>query len=167
MFGDIVVGRFCSIASGVSIIAGNHPLDHLTTHPFTYNDEMFGDNDEYRDIDFKKTPRAETKLPALNIGNDVWIGTQVIILGNVQSIGNGAVIGAGAVVTKNVPPYAVVAGNPARIIKYRFDDATIQDLEELKWWELPLPRIKHLDFSDVESCIKELKAIRKESAPDE
>ena len=159
-FGDVQIGRYCSIASGFAIISGDHPLSYLTTHPFTYSNELYGDAEEYRDIDFKKRQQPAEPSEPLVIGHDVWIGHRVIILGKVHSIGNGAVIGAGAVVTRDVPPYAVVGGNPARILKYRFDESTIRKLEELKWWDLPLPQIKHLDFSDIGACIHELSRIR-------
>lgn len=150
IFGDVHIGRYCSIANDFSIISGDHPLDYLSTHPFTYSNELFGDREEYKDIDFKKNKLAPQKSSPLDIGNDVWIGSRAIILGKVRSIGNGAVIGAGAVVTRDVPAYAVVGGNPARILKYRFDEATIKALEELKWWNLPLHQIKHFDFSDIQ-----------------
>lgn len=164
VFDDIHVGRYCSIADGFSIISGNHALDHLTTHPFSCNNELFGWIDEYRDIDAKKahmdTPTPQTR--PLEIGNDVWIGNRATILGKVKSIGDGAVIGAGSVVTKDVPPYAVAAGNPAKILRMRFDAETIQSLEKLKWWDLSLKEIKTIDFSDVKACIDELRRIRSE-----
>ncbi|MBN2162006.1 MAG: CatB-related O-acetyltransferase [Pontiellaceae bacterium] len=167
VFGDVRIGRFCSIASGFTIIYGNHPLDYLTTHPFTYNNEIFGHSEEYRNIDFKNARPAPTPTEPLIIGNDVWIGHRATLLGRVRNIGNGAVVGAGAVVTRDIPPYAVVAGNPARIIKYRFDEETIRALDALKWWDFPLSRIKHLDFSNVKACITELKIMRTEADANE
>ena len=161
IFGDVRIGRYCSIASDFSIISGDHPLDYLSTHPFAYSNELFGDDPEYRNIDFKINRPIPKPSAPLEIGNDVWIGNRAIILGKVRSIGNGAVIGAGAVVTKDVPAYTVVGGNPARILKYRFDKATICKLEDLRWWELPLPQIKHLDFSDIHTCILQLTQIPK------
>ncbi|MDP6904177.1 MAG: CatB-related O-acetyltransferase [Verrucomicrobiota bacterium] len=163
IFGDVRIGRFCSIAGDFSIISGDHPLDYLSTHPFAYNNEIFGDDPEYRNIDFKINRPIPKPSPPLEIGNDVWIGSRAIILKKVRSIGNGAVIGAGAIVTKDIPAYAVVGGNPARILKYRFDEATICKLEDLRWWELPLCQIKHLDFSNPYDCISRLEEIRKNS----
>jgi len=167
VFGDVRVGRYCSIADNFSIISGDHPLDHLTTHPFPYSNELFGDTEEYRDIDAKKNRATPVPANPLVIGNDVWIGHRATILGKVKNIGNGAVIGAGAVVTRDVPPYAIVGGNPARILKYRFNENTIRELEALRWWDLPLPKIKHLDFGDITSCIDALKRIRKEAGVNE
>jgi acetyltransferase-like isoleucine patch superfamily enzyme len=167
VFGDVRIGRFCSIAHGLIIIQGDHPMNQLSTHPFSYNNELFGWIDEYRDIDAKKTHIAsrapDPQALPLEIGNDVWIGSRVTVLSKVQSIGNGSIIGAGSVVTRDVPAYAVVAGNPANIIKYRFDPETIQVLEELRWWDLPLSKIKHLDFTDIESCIAGIEEIHKGS----
>ena len=98
----------------------------------------------------------EDVLRPVSIGNDVWIGARVIVLGGV-TIGNGAVIGAGSVVTRDVPPYAVVAGTPARLIRYRFEEPVIRRLEELRWWDKPeeelkraLPLFQQTSFSDRE-----------------
>lgn len=119
----VCFGNYCSIAEGVKIFRANHPLEVFTSHPIFYNPVMgYVDKDKlYR--------------PVLNIGNDVWIGANAIILPSVNTIGNGAVIGAGAVVTKDVAPYTVVAGNPAKIIKSRFNDRQIEYLEQSRWWE--------------------------------
>lgn len=164
VFGDLRVGRYCSIADGFCIVYGNHPLNHLSTHPFAYNNALFGWLDEYRDIDAKTSasPIAAAPNSPLEIGNDVWIANRVTILGKVRSIGNGSIIGAGSVVTKDVPPYAIVAGNPARVLRYRFDPEVISELERLKWWDLPLPAIRHLDFTDITACITALEKIRHE-----
>lgn len=117
------IGKFCSIASGVMIISKNHDPNKITTHPFLFKPYL-GVVKE----DFRKTNNIE-------IGNDVWIGHNAIILPSVSKIGHGAIIGAGAVVTKDVPPYAIIVGVPARIVKYRFDPKTINNLLETKWWD--------------------------------
>lgn len=139
------IGKFCSIAQNVIIGAGEHPLNYLSTSPFFYLETL----------GFRKGCK-ETYLKPVQVGNDVWIGDNVFIKGGV-TIGDGAVIAAGAVVVKDVPPYAVVAGVPARIIKYRFDEKTIKELLDLKWWDLPREIILALPFKSPEKCIEFLK----------
>lgn len=120
------IGKFCSVASGVAIGGGAHDLSAVSTSPvFLLGENIFGKN-----FGFKKFQSYKETI----IGNDVWIGNRTIILQGV-AIGDGAVIGAGSVVTKDVEPYAVVAGNPARQIKMRFDSETVETLERLKWWD--------------------------------
>lgn len=119
-------GNFCSIGPSVKVfIDGNHRIDTFSSFPFHI---------------FPNTPNPQDWRPwgkeTPTIGNDVWIGADVLILSG-ASIGDGAVVAARSVVTKPVPPYAIVAGNPARVVKYRFDDATIRDLLDLTWWDLP------------------------------
>jgi len=144
---SLEIGSFCSISTNVTIlVGGNHRTDWVTTFPFSALWEG------YHDI---------TGHPATNgnviIGNDVWIGTGVTILSGV-TIEDGAVIGAGSVVTKNVAPYTIVAGNPARLIRKRFDDDLIDKLLKIKWWEWNVERIReniHLMLSqDIEEFIR-------------
>jgi acetyltransferase-like isoleucine patch superfamily enzyme len=117
-------GNYCSIASGVKIFRANHPAEQFTTHPLLYNPVMgLVDHDMLN-------------RPPLEIGHDVWIGSNAIICPRVRKIGNGAIIGAGSVVTKDVPPYTIIAGNPAKIIRKRFSDDIMLKLEMSKWWEL-------------------------------
>jgi virginiamycin A acetyltransferase len=130
------IGRYCSFADGVTIFNGNHPLENKSTHPFFYNPGC-----KY----VTKDMIARTRLI---IGNDVWIGHNAIILPAVKTIGDGAVIGAGSVVTKDVPPFAVVAGNPAKIIKYRFTGDKIKEIIDSAWWNKDIEEIKHNEFSD-------------------
>lgn len=127
------IGNYCSIAKGVTWIPGNHPLDDVSTHPF-FHIEGFG----Y----FKKEKNTQQSLQKRTIGNDVWIGQNTLILPKVNIIGNGAIIGAGSVVTHDVEPYSIVAGNPAKLIKYRFSKEEIEQLEKSEWWELQPEQIK-------------------------
>lgn len=120
------IGKFCSIASSVSIAPGIHDLNRITTHPAlmqksTPLPKVYAKNDYI--ISFKK----------VFIGNDVWIGEKAVVLDGVK-IGNGSVIAAGSVVVKDVEPYSVVGGVPAKHIKYRFDSEVVSLLEESKWW---------------------------------
>ena len=121
----IITGKNCSLAPEITIIAGGiHPVEWISTYPFRVK---FDFPDKYKD------GMSFTKGDVI-IGNDVWIGTGVLILSGVL-IGHGAVIAAGAVVTKNVPAYAIVGGNPAKVIRYRFDQENIKELLEIKWWD--------------------------------
>jgi acetyltransferase-like isoleucine patch superfamily enzyme/SAM-dependent methyltransferase len=134
----IEIGKFCAIASNVSIFGGGeHFIRRTTTYPFKF---IF-----LQSFPIERNEDATTKGKT-SIGNDVWIGQGVTVLSGL-SIGDGAVIGAGAVVSKDVPPYSVVAGNPAQVIRYRFQPETIGKLLKLKWWNWDLERIlKNLDL---------------------
>lgn len=147
------VGRYCSISSGVVAGDSNHPTDWLSTHPFQYGaGAVFTGWTKCADFDFMRMPRAKR---AVTIGNDVWIGANAIILPGV-GIGDGAVIGAGAVVSADVPPYAVVAGVPARVLRYRFDEQTIERLLELRWWRFEADSLLGVDFSNIDKSIRQV-----------
>lgn len=122
------IGQFCSISDDVIIGGAEHPIMWVSTSPVFQNVKHSGPRKRFAKYEFEGIPRTV-------IGNDVWVGKRAIIKAGV-SIGDGAVVGAGAVVTKDVPPYAVVAGVPAKIIKYRFDEKTIESLLNTKWWDL-------------------------------
>lgn len=138
--GNCIVGRFCSIAENVKVGLGVHPVSEMvSSHPFCY-----GRNQDYW-LDKKVSPACNFDIinehEPVYIGNDVNIGTCVTILNGV-TIGDGAIIGAGSVVTKNIPAYAVVAGVPAKIIKYRFCEEDIKKIHGLKWWEWDVNELK-------------------------
>lgn len=120
------IGKFCSIASECCIGMGTHATEFKSTSPIFYSVE-----NPLGKVWTNETFYKEHKT--VNIGNDVWIGQRVMIMGGI-SIGNGAIVGAGAVVTKDVPPYSIIGGVPGHIIKYRFSDKTIKELEDSEWW---------------------------------
>lgn len=124
---NTTIGKYCSIGPGVSIGYGNHDYTKISTHPFLYNTE-------YGFV--SKSSALSDDRDNTIIGNDVWIGANANIKRGII-IGDGAIIAMNAVVTKDVPPYAIVAGVPAKIIKYRFDKKTIHHLETLRWWDMP------------------------------
>lgn len=120
----VAIGKFCSIADNVKIIAGGEHGHRKRVNNYPISIKLFGNF---------KYPGYESKGPIL-IGNDVWIGSHVIILSGVK-IGDGAVIGAGAVVTKDIAPYAIACGNPAEVVGYRFSDEVIKELVKIRWWD--------------------------------
>jgi len=147
----LIIGKFVTIARGVEFImnGANHMLDSLTAYPFEIIDEFKGLARPFG----KRGNRGNTV-----IGNDVWIGQDATILPGVH-IGDGVIIGANAVVAKDIPPYAIVVGNPGRVIKYRFDNKTIKLLLKLKWWDLPkkdLIKVIPIISSGKKDAIKEL-----------
>ena len=133
---DCNIGKFCSIARDVYIGGASHPLDHVSSSGFFY----INPSKKIKAIclsDYNWHSKKTT------IGNDVWIGVKAIIKAGV-SIGDGAVIGAGSVVTKDVPAYEIWGGNPAKLIRKRFDDETIKKLLEIKWWDFSATDLKRL-----------------------
>lgn len=122
------IGAFCSIANRFIAGGAKHPIDWVSTSPVFYNAK--GGTGLH--LGHLEIPPAKRTY----IGHDVWIGARVIVMQGIQ-IGNGAIIGAGSVVTKDIPPYAIAVGCPAKVIKYRFDEKTIAELQETEWWKLP------------------------------
>ena len=122
------IGQFCSISDEVVIGGAEHPMDWVSTSPVFQNVKHSGPKKKFARFEFEGIKRTF-------IGNDVWIGKRAIIKAGVL-IGDGAIIGSGSVVTKDVPPYAVVGGVPAKILKYRFDEKTIAELMRVQWWNL-------------------------------
>ncbi|TQQ85238.1 CatB-related O-acetyltransferase [Peptacetobacter hominis] len=142
------IGKYCSIACGAKFIfnSANHTLSSLSTYPFPLFFEEWG-------LDKKDVTKSWDNKGDIVIGNDVWIGYEAIILSGV-TIGDGAIIGARAVVTKDVPPYTIVGGVPAKAIKKRFSEDTISRLLEIKWWDWPEDRVsinlKEIQNGDID-----------------
>lgn len=140
----LVIGKFCSIACGAKFLfnSANHALSSLSTYPFPIFFEEWG-------LPVEDIPKAWDNKGDIILGNDVWIGYEAVVLAGV-TIGDGAIIGARAVVTRDVPPYTIVGGVPARPIRQRFAPETVETLERLKWWDWPEEKIaRHLD--DIQS----------------
>ncbi len=138
------IGRFCSIASHVRINPGNHPLDRVALNHFTYRSSAYGlGEDDAAVFDWRRSRPVA-------LGHDVWIGHGAIVLAGV-TLGTGAAVGAGSVVTKDVRPFAVVVGNPARILRFRFSEETRAALLRTAWWDWPHARLReHLrDFREL------------------
>ena len=157
-FGDrLIIGKFCSIASGTKFIMGpaNHRISSVTTYPFQVFGGLWSEN----------TPPHLSQLPHKGdtvIGNDVWIGRESVIMPGVK-IGDGSIVAAYSVVVKDIPPYSVVGGNPARFIKRRFDDELIELLLKLKWWDFEgetlvkiLPLLCDPDLERVKLVFREM-----------
>lgn len=151
------IGAFCSIADAVQIfLGGDHRPEFVTTFPF---DKLWKTD--------QQIATSESTKGSVRIGNDVWIGREAVIMAGV-TIGDGAVVGAHAVVAKDVAPYAVVVGNPARQIKKRFDEQTIQELLEIRWWDLGdtaidrlLPLLMSTDIMTFIAAAKEFRAAQR------
>ena len=131
----LIIGKFCSIACSAKFLfnSGNHKMASLSTYTFPLFFEEW-------DLEKENVAQAWDQKGDIIIGNDVWIGYEAVILPGV-TIGDGAVIGCRAVVTKDVPPYTIVGGVPAKPIRKRFDEETIKELQKIKWWDWPEEKI--------------------------
>lgn len=130
------IGRFCSIAAHVRINPGNHPMERASQSHFTYRASQYFPDEPDEEAFF-----AWRRASAVTIGHDAWIGHGAVILPG-RRIGTGAVVAAGAIVTKDVAPYAIVAGNPARLVRMRFDADVAEGLQRLAWWDWEHERLR-------------------------
>lgn len=157
------IGQFCSISDHCRIGMGGHTLSHISSCPL-FTQKINGCQEKWVENDIHAVEEKRAVL-----GNDVWVGSHVLINGGV-TVGHGAVIGAGAVVVKDVPPYAIVGGVPAKVIRYRFSTEVIEKLLELQWWNLPDETLKenisffqkdNFSVNDIEDFIKNTNNITK------
>ena len=153
----IIIGKFCSLAQNVMIFAGgNHPINYVSTHPL----KLFFETDNFQSW----SNDCGDDYEVTEIGNDVWIGEGATILSGI-SVGSGSIIGAKSVVASSVPPYCIVAGNPAKILRYRFEPNQIEELLCIEWWNWNIQKIKNnlhlicssnIDFFLHKTRIKEI-----------
>jgi phosphonate metabolism protein (transferase hexapeptide repeat family) len=145
---NATIGKFCNIASGVRLNPTNHPMERASQHHFTYRSRSHGlaESDDAAVFAWRRAHRV-------TVGHDVWLGHNAIVLPG-RSIGTGAAVGAGSVVTKDVPDYAIVAGNPARVIRRRVDAATEARLKAIAWWDWDPARLRAAmpDFRSLDAA---------------
>lgn len=154
------IGRYCSIGMNFTVWPTNHSTDMISTHPMMLGNDIWWNKcfnqytNNYRELKDKIRSKSKKKKTIV-IGNDVWIGLNVILLEGVH-IGDGAIIAAGSVVVKDVEPYSIVGGVPAKEIKKRFDIKTINKLNELKWWKYKPEILSNIDLTDTRMCVEEI-----------
>ncbi|MCL2676795.1 MAG: CatB-related O-acetyltransferase [Streptococcaceae bacterium] len=160
------IGRFSSIGSGVNVMNSAHPLDRFTKSPVTYHEALwvqFAFKPDYWDkslaTGLERVAHEEINPEPIIIGNDVWIGDDVLLKRGI-TIGDGAVIGSRAIVTKDVPPYAIVGGMPAKIIRYQFSPEIIEKLLALQWWDYPIWKMEGIKGDDpIEVFIEKMETL--------
>jgi acetyltransferase-like isoleucine patch superfamily enzyme len=149
---DAVVGSYVSIASRVSIGAFNHPTSWLTVNEIAYRPENWG-------VHARTRLQAPERMITM-VGNDVWIGDNSFVKSGVK-VHDGTIIAAGSVLTKEFSPYSVIGGNPAKVIRYRFDAKKIESILASEWWLLEPEEIVTLDFKDIDSALEQIEDIKR------
>lgn len=154
------IGRYCSFGAGLFWIGGEHPAGWATTSPFTYGEAMEATRVFFAERGLERRARLwDAQKPwGVEIGHDVWIGDGVA-MGQFVRIGHGAVIGARSLVLKDVPPYAVMAGHPARLIRYRFPEPLIERMLALEWWRYTPDALQEASIDQPERFVEELPQI--------
>lgn len=172
---DTDVKRYCSLSNGLHIGQQGHPLDWLSSHPFQYqrppfvlgpsflDKKLFDDDQKLVKSSLGKS--LSSQVDRTVIGNDVWLAHGVYVKGGV-TIGDGAVVGARSVVTKDIPPYAVVYGTPAKIARYRFSEDVIASLLELRWWDFAPWQLRHINFDNVLEAVRQISILRERGEPE-
>jgi acetyltransferase-like isoleucine patch superfamily enzyme len=151
------MGRYCSIAGDVRVMGPHHDYSLISSTDIMYREfGHFPKAFEDYGVDWLPYPQQQKNKPI--IGNDVWVGQQVILANGIR-IGDGAVIGAGSVVTKDVAPYTIVGGAPAKLIKRRFDEEIAAGFQEIQWWDYPLPLLQGLSLADPARFIAEMREV--------
>lgn len=151
---DTTIGKFCSIGPDIFCNVGKHPTNLVSTYPGFYSKKSSVSTYFGSDYIFEEKSKVI-------IGSDVWIGARVIILSGIE-IGHGAIVGAGSIVTKNVAPYSIVVGSPAKLIKYRFSENVITELLKSKWWEMSEVQLRKISTSmnDVDKFLNEIRLFK-------
>lgn len=171
-FSCVSIGRYTSIGESVQVGRASHPTHWASTSPFFYVrgnlfsvGKDFGSSEDYLAYSPSIVPQAPaTAFKPVKIGNDVYIGHGAFIMPGV-TIGNGAIVAAMAVVTKDVPPYAIVAGNPATIVRFRLDPAIFSQLQQLEWWRFAPWQLAHIDFSNPSKTVDQVREVVASESP--
>lgn len=153
------VGRYCSIARGIHVVSGNHPIDAVSTNPFFYGHYHSKQLPDV--INRSENPVFSRDLGHVQIEHDVWIGGYCVLKGGIR-IGTGSVIAAGSVVVKDVPPYTIMGGNPARPLRRRFDEDTVRMLLESEWWTVDPQCLRDFPMFDIPVFCKSLRELRED-----
>ncbi|WP_340524680.1 CatB-related O-acetyltransferase [Cupriavidus necator] len=156
VYPNVAIGRYCSIGRNCELGVAAHPTSYLSSHSFQYHGALFPNWDAYQGLERKSRFLAHSNT---TIGNDVWIGAQSIVIAGV-TIGDGAIVAANSVVTRDVDPYSIVGGSPARLIRLRFDPEIIAELLGLGWWDLPVEMLSGVPFDDVRAAIAWIRGLR-------